>query len=326
MTLDVTKDRLGKIGGSDLPDILGHGYNSPYQAWRRITGRDPAKKDNEHMRRGRLMEPGVAALLAAEMGDELGVEMRHVQGPRVTHPKHDFLIGHPDWFIVDPGQRQVVLSEVKCPARVEWDEPPAYYRTQLNHYHYLVTLDLSASFGGGCKYGFDQLDQTRMSLAVLCGPLRRFDYTPDHVMAAEYVAYAAEWHARHVVRDIPPPMTTAEDVAITFPTSTKGRTLQATRALIEQIAELDARKQQLKKFEDDVEARENALRVTMADAEAIICGDMQLVTFASHYENRVDFETMRSIVPQPMQRKFTVQQPVRKLLLKRKAIAAARNV
>lgn len=300
-TVDVTKDRIGKIGGSDLPAILEQDpYTTPYMAWTRIMGLAKVEP-NENMDLGNALEPGVATALCKRRGSS-GV----LKPGRLVHPDHQFLISHPDYFLLSGLVRETV--EIKVTSDMSWENPPPRYVTQLNHNTGMAKLNLPYV-------------STNMVLAVLCGKLYQFDLAYDPDQFAANVHYAAEWHMKYVERDTPPPLLTEEDVAIAHPESETGKRILMAKDDAFWLGELATADADLKLAEERVKLLKEKLRVRMADAEAAVDPDTgaTLATWKTQHERGIDFNGLRQAHPQIVEA-FTIDKTKRPLLLKREAI------
>lgn len=329
--VDVTTDRLGKIGGSDLAAILGADrYCTPYQAWRRITGKDGPQETNRHMRRGKCLERGVADYFAQDMAigpdtDE-GLPRKPLfvhRVPRLVHPEHDFLVGHPDFVLADDLNGQLYVMEVKCPERMDWEIPPDNYTFQLNYYGGLVRANPSRAFSEVDTYqrGYEYDINRSGLLAVACGSINPFWQPFDPDMYAAHVHQAAEWHKAYVQTDTPPPFTTEADVAIAHPESEEGRKLEAANEDADWLGSLIGIDAEIKALEEQKKVLTEKLKCMLGPAEALVRGDKVLATWKSHDKQGIDWNGMRQAHPQIVEA-FTVNKPVRTLLLKHKEIAA----
>ena len=93
LTEDQIKARSGKLGGSDIPSVLGV---SPYKTKRELAleklgMQEPSSSNPRAMLRGTLLEPVVAKLWKQETGIWFAKPAK-----TFTHPDHDWLVGHFD--------------------------------------------------------------------------------------------------------------------------------------------------------------------------------------------------------------------------------------
>jgi len=110
------RQSLTGIGASDAPAALGLSpFETPYDLWRRLTGRTPAKVQTSAMARGQRLEQ-VAADWTAE---RLGVRLRHVNRT-VRDPRWPNLFCHPDRAVI--GSRRLIQIKTKARAYDERDE------------------------------------------------------------------------------------------------------------------------------------------------------------------------------------------------------------
>ena len=107
-TLAWKRARKGLLTASVVPNLLGLGYGAD-EAFERLLGLAPPVEDNEHLQRGRRLEPKAAALFARRTGfslEETGLWSREVSGLP--------LAASPDRMLVD----QNAILEIKCPAKL----------------------------------------------------------------------------------------------------------------------------------------------------------------------------------------------------------------
>ena len=107
-TLAWKRAREGLLTASVIPSLLGLGFGAD-EAFERLLGLAPPLEDNEHLQRGRRLEPKAAALFSRRTGfsvEETGLWSREVDGLP--------LAASPDRMIV--GQHAIL--EIKCPARL----------------------------------------------------------------------------------------------------------------------------------------------------------------------------------------------------------------
>lgn len=310
MTDYATQDRIGKIGGSDLPSILGRGYNSPYKAWRKIMGMDQGET-NEHMLRGKRLEAGILELTADKY--------RHpvVGGMRLNHPDYPWLIGSLDGLLCLPDA--VVPVEAKSVARFD-GAPIDAHAIQLSHYTGMLlrvsrddpSLGLSPQVYPGrvptpTSYGI---------LSVLCGPLNTFEIAHDPDEWESWIAKAKEFYERHIVTSVPPPLTTTEDVAIAHPTSTEGKKHRLGEDGVARLLELATLKRYMKEAKDRAKVLEVGLKAEMGSAEELLGdGNAVVATFRSHLRDRVDIKRLAKD-HQVLVGKYRISSPVRQFRIK----------
>ena len=107
-TLAWKQARQGLLTASVVPSLLGLGYGAD-EAFERLLGLAPPLEDNEHLQRGRRLEPKAAALFARRTGfslEETGLWKREVSGMPLAASPDRLLVG------------QNAILEIKCPAKL----------------------------------------------------------------------------------------------------------------------------------------------------------------------------------------------------------------
>lgn len=306
MTDYATRDRIGKIGGSDLASVLGKGYDTPYQAWRKILGMDPDDA-NEHKLRGKRLESGILELTSDKYRHSV------VGGMRLTHPDYPWLIGSLDGLLCLPDA--VVPVEAKSVARFD-GAPIEAHTIQLSHYTGLLLLatrdDPTLGLAPQVYPGAVPTPASYGVLSVLCGPLHTFEIAHDPDEWAMWIAKAKEFYERHVATAVPPPLTTVEDVAIAHPTSTEGKKRRLSKDGEDRLAHLAALRRQIKAAESEADALEVSLKAEMADAEELLGdGDVVVATYKGHLRDSLDTKRLAAdhpVLVDSYRRKITVRQ------------------
>lgn len=126
------QDRAEGLSASEVAAAVGLSpYDSRYSMWARKVGILPPATENRAMRRGRTMEPFIAAEYALETGRELVDLGRYTLVRSAAHP---FLSCTPDRLIRPVDARGVGVLEIKSVRnRDAWasGSVPEHYRIQL---------------------------------------------------------------------------------------------------------------------------------------------------------------------------------------------------
>ena len=137
---DWLKERMKSIGGSDVGNILGVGYQTPlYIYYTKVGERDTDIEINSRMEAGNRLEDVVAQWCA----DENGLTIRN---DNFMHYKKDnpILSANVDKVIVDKSERGNGILEVKTTSsfNVKKYEKGIPYNYMLQLQHYLNVMDL----------------------------------------------------------------------------------------------------------------------------------------------------------------------------------------
>lgn len=135
--------RKNGVGGSDVAAILGISkWESRFSLWHRLAGLVPPQVENEEMRAGKFLEPGICASFAERHGFQLE--------PAGTWRK-GFQVANPDRFAYPVGLSEIApkpdLLETKLSLYGDdfgeqmTDQIPPYYLTQCRWYLDVLDLD-----------------------------------------------------------------------------------------------------------------------------------------------------------------------------------------
>lgn len=282
-----TMDRTAGIGGSDVPALLGISrWQSPLELYLEKTGQLDAQADNEATRWGTLLEDDVAN----EWARREGKRIRRVKRA-LTHPKHDWLVGHVDRKVT--GERAIL--EVKCSSAKGWgeegtDEVPDFVLAQTHTY--MLLTDSEVAYVAALLWGG-------------YGPptLRRYTVHRDGDMDALIVDAGSRFWHDHVIPRVPPPPQTSAECSIRWRQATAGKTQVAFPADLAALEELAA----VKVAQKDLAARrdelERALKSSLRDAEALVdtAGDVY-ATWKAQTSSRFDGAALREAEPEVYER------------------------
>lgn len=270
-------DRMTGIGGSDVAAILGLSkWRTPYQVWEEKTGRKKSDKDSEILHFGNVLEQVVADEFAARRG--VKVQKRNQMFRSEKHPE---LIANIDRYIVGGGVLECKTADKFT--RHLWgdsasDDVPEYYLTQVQHYMHVT----------GWHEGY---------LAVLIGGNEYRDYEiPYDVELAEYcAARCSEFWNNYVAKDVPPPLTAADDLSNAFQW-VSGSTITATpeiETLIEKIKELKSAKKEAETLEAELSAQ---VKIFIGENETLFSRDgVKLATWKKNKDSQktvIDWEAI----------------------------------
>ncbi len=234
-------------GGSDVAAILGFSaYDTPLDAWLRLTGRLAPKGDNLAMELGRELEPMMRRRYVKDTGYALFVPEQPLYSPR---PGFEWARATPDGIVVDDGGNWLHGWEAKTEGlllppdvnisdfgQVGTDEVPAAYACQALWYMWICELsrwDFSALVAGKgyVEYRLWRDDET-------------IDWMVDEV---------AHFWSSYIVPDVQPPIDGSEKFRRWFHdrhSKTNGEVLQATEDDEEIIARY------VEAHEDEKDAKE----------------------------------------------------------------------
>jgi putative phage-type endonuclease len=228
------------IGGSDIAALMGASpYASAYDVWLRITGRHETE-DSSVMKRGRRFESVVRQIATEDLGLAVGesaIKTAVYDGLPVRASADG---------IINKADGSIEIFEAKTGnefTRHLWgSEPPLHYALQ-------------------CQWYMMAFAAPRAHLVALIGldDVRHYVIEADIGLQRRMVQVAQEFHVRHVLGDVAPPMSgssnTADYLEAKHPAA-KGEVIEANEELETAIDELLDVRRDIK----DLEAREERLK------------------------------------------------------------------
>ena len=282
---DWLKERMKSIGGSDVGNILGVGYQSPlYIYYTKVGERDTDVEVNSRMEAGNRLEDVVAKWCA----DEHGLTIRN---DNFMHYKksNKVLSANVDKIIVDKSERGNGILEVKTTSsfNIKKYEKGIPYNYMLQLQHYLNVM--------GLQWGM-------VTMLVEGHDLRTETFYRDEALINHIERTCMDFWNNHVVPRIPPEPTHDEDLFLKY-TEVNESLIEATEIINDDVDELRLVKGQI----SDLKKREKELSVkvkdyignndtlTNADGDVIATWKMTKpsVSFNSQALKKEDIETYR---------------------------------
>jgi predicted phage-related endonuclease len=261
-------DRASGIGGSDMGAIAGLSkWRTPFDVYLEKTGKAPAEREREPLGRdplywGKHLERPIMA--AYEKREKLSLV--YLFDEPVRHPERSWQIGSPDAIApslkLGVDAKNVGHSGAAGFGEQGSDDLPDEYLAQGSHYLSLM-------------------DYERWDFAVLVAgqEFRTFTMTRNRDLENGLLEIAFEFWTKHVLADIPPPITDS-DTTRAFFRKRFGRELLDVRdavssetALVEEWAEVRAAAKALEKRKDNLEA---AIKFAIGDAAGLKGSDFSL--------------------------------------------------
>jgi putative phage-type endonuclease len=254
------------LGSSDAALLMGVGHDndSEYKLWLDKTGRGGDGEQTEAMRRGIWLEPHVVEFFS----EKTGVKVRRCG--LLAHKEQPVLLATPDRLTEDGGLVEVKTIGAWAKTGVEWRNGIARHAYVQAQWQLMVSGRTHAWFAA---YALDQEPMIR-------GPVERDDPLIDRMQRR-----ATFWWTNHIVTDEAPPpdltTITDEEIALRWPTAESGSAVPAEWPAY--VREMLARRAELKEVErnteDELDGIDQALKVMIGDAEALIVGERPVVTF-----------------------------------------------
>lgn len=266
-------NRAKFLGGSDASVVLGiNPWRTPYQLW--LDKTQPAMPENlDPMRqrvldRGKRLEPIVLDMLQAETGI-----VPVVRNQRYLDPQHAFIAAEIDAETADG--TNIEIKTVSPWKAKEWGEEhtdaiPVHYTAQAMH-GLMVTGRVLCVFG--VLIGADDLRVYRVE-------------RDDETIALLREREVAFW-TRHVETLVPPPATTADDLAAKF-AKDSGTTIAATPEVERAVAELRLLSDECDEIKARMEGVKNAIKSHMGDAAVLTINGRRACTWRTTSTRRFD--------------------------------------
>jgi len=247
-------NRIGFIGGSDMPVIMGlSSYKTPYQLYLEKTGTSECSEQSEQQYWGSTIE----SLLVAEFSKRNDVQVKSCA--TIHHKEHDFLRANLDGFIPELN----AVLEVKCSSafmKDKWGECgsdviPMTYLVQVAFY--CAVADVDTAF-----------------IAVLIGgnEYRQYQYTRDKDIESLILDAAIEFWGR--IESLSPPEPTDEsDLRIKYASPDHYKCVTVNESSAESLCDLIETKAQIKALQEQETNLKFNLMNYIGDAENLMGTD-----------------------------------------------------
>lgn len=279
------RERLTGLGGSDIGAILGLSkYKTPVDVWLQKTGRAKDDESSLPARFGIWAEEFVASEYVLREGrkvERYKKMMRHESAP---------MLAHVDRLVIPEGRGQAFARrthEIFADTVLECKTANAFVAMDKNEWgpdgtdqvpmSYLVQT-VSYTAITKCPYA---------DLAVLFGNMdfRVYHIKRDLDLEEEVIARSTEWWNNYVVKDVPPPAMTADDIKLLFPRSYEGRSVEAEPQIVEALNEL---RQVSIDLSDNLGAKktlEVLIKDFMKDAAILTVNEKPVYTFKNNCDS-----------------------------------------
>lgn len=258
-------DRTKYIGGSDIAAVCGISkYRTPYQVWLEKVGRGEEIQDNRYMYWGRKLEQTVIN----EFCKRTGLTVSRQQD-FVTNEKHPFLGSTIDGFI----ESENAIVEAKTSSRGDGfgedgsDDMPIDYILQ-------------------CAHNCNNINASKVYVPVLIGgnDFRILIYTRNGTLQNKIEFKAVDFWGRYVVPQVPPQITTLEDVKSLYPLAISNSTIVAENQIESLYYEILEHEKRKSIIEEEVEALKVKILDYMKDNEVLLSNDGTKLCSAKNVE------------------------------------------
>lgn len=288
------QNRLKGIGGSDVATILGLSkYKSPYQLWLEKTGRETSDVQSEPAYWGTALED----VVAKEFQKRTGLKVQKVN-QQLVHPGHDWVRANIDRAVINPeisGNVRLKDGKLTTDQILEcktanaylaklWgnddDSIPDYYMTQ-------------------CQWYMGITGATICHLAVLIGgqDFRIYSIAFDQELFDVLLEECGKFWHDHVLADIPPALTTYDDISHKWQKPEDGKTLEANADLIAKIQEYKDLKNTIKQAEEELDALKLEICTAIGDCETVVENGKKLMTYKYQERTTIDSKQLKADNP-----------------------------
>jgi len=269
-------DRMGFIGGSDAPIILGLSpWKSPYQLWLEKTGQEEPEdiSDLDYVHFGVVLEDVVAREWALRHNRKV-----RRMNKRAVHPKYDFILAQIDRRIAGGG-----ILECKTTGARNSDDwlsgPPAHYWVQVQHQLMTTGIDNAA-------------------IAVLIGGQKYadFDVVADKKFQKDLLDLELDFWDK-VQRGVPPDPISTEEAKRVWQKYTPLEVYASEEDIknIKMLLEVRAKIEELEKQE---EAAKLALMSALKDiGDTLIVNNVPVVSWKSQQRTSIDTKALKEKYP-----------------------------
>jgi len=257
------ENRGQSLGGSEMASILGlNPYQSPYDLWLLKTGREQRKEENIAMILGRFMEAGISdtfeylsnhRVIKASAGDIL-----------YQHPDYDFLVASPDRRVFLNGSQKhedrAIMEIKRTRIEIDPDELPFPYFIQPTYYAGM--LGYSKIIVCWHQTGFNE---------NVYWTEKEFNPEIYEIIIDEAVKF---WN-EYVVKDIPPPLSTASDINKMYPDSREGKMIIATDEVLDIYSKAIGLYREKSRITQEYSDTTEKIKVIMKDSEYLVTPQLE---------------------------------------------------
>jgi len=277
--------RDGRIGCSDIANIMGCGFKTPYETWAEKTNKIQNKLDNDLTKWGTLLEPVIAAVYAENHKVIL------TEPKTITSVERQYFVGTPDRFIVDEqGVKQYIL-EIKTNVwdrDDEWgpagsDQIPIKYALQCAGYMAITGLD-------------------RCDVAVLIAGHDYREYTLQRNKEIEdKILSWVDWFYTLIKEDKPPTLDGREgttEAIKRYYRNHNSTIIEATPEIAELCGRLKEVSKAVKEITTEEERSKNIIKQFIGENKGVK-GNFGVITWCNRDRRVIDWESIaRDISPE----------------------------
>lgn len=258
-------DRTKYIGGSDIAAVCGLSkYRTPYQVWLEKIGRGEEVQDNKYMYWGRKLESTVIS----EFEEKTGLQVSKKQD-FVVNSRCQFLASTIDGFV----ESENAVVEAKTSSRGDGfgedgtDEMPREYIFQ-------------------CAHNCNNKGADKVYMPVLIGgnDFRTYIYKRNETLQNKIQDKAIAFWEKHVIPQIPPEVTTLDDVKNLYSLAIPDKTIVAENDIESLYYEILQMERNKAAIEENVDRLKVKILDYMKDSELLLSNDGTKLCSAKNVE------------------------------------------
>ncbi len=273
LTPEQEKIRMQGIGGTDVAAIMGFSdWRTPYDVWMEKTGRvkfEYTREEKPWLWWGKRLEDTIAEVFAEDMKVEL------YNPGTIIHPKHKWMLGHPDRLIIGTGIPVDCKIARESTANKDWgerkDDVKLPYIFQLQDYMALT-------------------DTLKAYIAVLIGnsDFRIYTIHRDDELIDMIIRDCERFYVEHILTDIPPQPINRADVITRWPTDT-GTYREATSEEILNCQEYNLLKEDYNKIDKKIKEIKSKMVISIKKLSGLTYEGRKIAT---HHKNKSGSRTL----------------------------------
>jgi len=191
-------DRSNYIGASEIADVLGEGYRTPYQLYLIKKG-EMVVENNYAMSSGKQLEPLICQSYLKSNNLPLGGKWLfntdpNEYGVKRVHKDYPFLLCHMDGYneeanmIIEAKTTDIFINKDKLPT------------------HWLLQVAYECEITGADKADIVVWYEVNK-------PFHVYHYTANKALQQSIIKRAVNFWENHIVKNVPPPVTSQEDIS-----------------------------------------------------------------------------------------------------------------
>lgn len=294
-------ERKKVLGASEVAAVLGLSkWATPFDVYAsKVLG--VQRSGSQATDLGHALQP----VIGAKAAKQLGVQLTETEVFR-THPLESWAGATVD-YLAETSDGELMIIECKATRDYRWQAIPEYYQTQLAWQCFVHGVP-------------------RSRIAVLHASTQfevyEFDFERDAGWFPDVLAACRQWWHEHVVAEVKPENLAADSDLLKQIQAIPGKTVELAATWVEDLATLQALKEEIKSLTDRADAISDLLRAAMSDAEVATYEGKVLATWKATKPKTLKLDQKAFAMGNPQVYEIIMQQygklpePTRTLLIK----------